>query len=197
MREYFIPCYVFDAMGAGLPEETEDAPIVRLSVQPGTVCPHALYFAFTQPAANEQRFLRKMDTAAIVTQVPLEGFPCILVPDVEKAYFSCCDALRQRVPQAKGVLVTGPKGKTLTRQLIAHVLKAQGGLLDIADGFQVDMTPWQSLHPYHQYWLQELRPDNPMGVSAAARAAAPTICVVTGPIGDLQGLTDGFSPDSW
>lgn len=242
VKEYFIPCYVFDAMGTGsfcvvpsdgllnggiggekmqqireyvrgrigpdleelptgaitlaelcqamglaAPAELEETPIVKLAAQVDATCPQALFFAEETPAMNELRELLKRNITAIVTREPIEDFPCILTEDVKKAYLAACAAVKQRAPKAKIVLVAGPEGKTLTREMTGYVLKSNGGVLTIKDSYQVDMAPWQNLHPYHEYCVQELRADHPLGVAAVAQTIAPNVCVITGM---MDGLAD-------
>ncbi len=182
------------AMGAQAPQGLSPAPIVKLAVQPWAACPKALYFSMGEPDALERVELKKRSVTALVSAEPVKDFPCILVPDVRSAYLAACAAVKARVPKVQNVLVAGPQGKTLTRELISHVLRAKGRVLTVRDGYQVDTAPWQELHPSHEYCVQELRPDHPMGQAAAVRAAAPQICVITGLLEELPALISAL-PD--
>lgn len=181
-----------DAMGVALPAEMKDRPVVKLTVQPRLACPGALYFSTGKETRFDMLDLPVWNLAGVVTETPIEGLPCIIVPDVKKAYLAACVAAKQRVHDAKIVLVAGPSGKTVTREMIGDVLEGNGGVLTIKDGEFVDMAPWQNLHPYHEYCVQELRADDPMGIEVAAKAVAPHICVVTGMMEGLADLVAGI-----
>lgn len=187
---------ICDAMGTELPADIQDGPVTKLAVQVGPTCPAALYFSTGTETVGELRELRKRKLIAAVTEMPMENLPCILVPDVRKAYLQACGAVMARVPEAKRILIAGPEEKTTTRELITHVLEGNGGVLGIADDYQVDTAPWQNLHPYHEYCVQELREDNPMGVAVAVKAAKPHICVLTGLVDNLKDLVAGLGQNS-
>jgi len=77
-------------------------------------------------------------------------------------------------------MITGNEGKTLTRELIADVLRTKYSVLDTDDSYHVDVSPWQDVHPNHDYCLTELRDDCPMGKGRVAATLNPDICVITG-----------------
>lgn len=185
-----------DAMETPLPADIQDGPVTKLAVQVGPICNGALYFSAGAENAAELRELRRRKVIAAVTREPIEKVPCILVADVRKAYLQACSAVMSRVPNAKRILVAGFEGKTITRELITHVLEGNGGVLGISDDYQVDTAPWQNLHPYHEYCVQELREDNPMGVAVAIKATNPHICVLTGMIDGLEELLSAMQSNS-
>lgn len=183
-------------MEVQLPENIKDGPVVKLAVQVGPTCPAALYFSSGTENIGELRELRKRKLIAAVTETPIENLPCIIVPDVKQAYLKACNAVMTRVPNAKRVLVAGPEHKTVTRELITHVLEANGGVLGIKDGYQVDMAAWQNLHPYHEYCVQELREDNHVGIEIAVKAVNPHICVLTGLVENVEALVSAMEQNS-
>lgn len=243
VKEYFVPCYVFDEIGTGrysvvpldgllnggvgcekmeqardyirnrigpdlpelptgaitlakacaamdvvLPKNIPNAPITKLAVQTGPTCPGALYFSTGKETPGDCRELPKRKLAAVVTQTDMPGLPCIIVKDVQKAYLQVCRAVQSQLSNAKYVLVVGASGKTVTRELIGEVLQGSGGVLTVRDDYQVDIAPWQNLHPYHEYCVMELREDNPLDTAVAVQAMQPHICVLTGMVKNLSDL---------
>jgi len=184
------------AMDVVLPAGIPDCPVTKLAVQTGPTCPGALYFSTGKETAGDKRELPKRKLAAVVTETPIPNWPCIIVKDVQKAYLQVCAAVRKKVNWAKTVLVAGNTGKTVTRELIGAVLRGNGGVLTIQDDYQVDMAPWQNLHPYHEYVVQELRPDYPMGMDIAIKSIQPHICVLTGRVENLSALVSNLEKDT-
>jgi len=243
VREYFIPCYVFDQMGTSrysvvpvdgllnggiggeklqqvreyvrnrigpdleelptgaislselcsvmstqLPAGMEDKPVTKLTVQVDAPGQNAVYFSMGNESDLDKRLMMRRSYTAIITKEPIENYPCILVEDVKKAYLAACSAVLARVPGAKRILVAGPEGKSLTCKIIDDVLENIGAVLTTLDRYRIDTAPWQNLHPYHAYCVQELRADNPMGVEVSVKANTPHICVITGMMDDLAQL---------
>ncbi len=54
------------------------------------------------------------------------GVPSIIVPDVTKALAMLAHHLRERLPDLKVVAITGSQGKTTTKDLLEHILSADG-----------------------------------------------------------------------
>lgn len=183
-------------MGVSLPEDMQDRPITKLAVQAGAVCTGALYFSTGTETPAELRELRRRDYAAVISQEPIDKCKCIIVPDVTMAYLQACEAVMNRTPEAIRVIIAGPEEKTTTREIITHVLEGNGGVLGIKDDYQIDTAPWQNLHPYHEYCVQELREDHPMGAGVAVKATKPHICVLTGMITGLDDLISAMEQDS-
>lgn len=170
---------ICQAMQVPVPDGMAQLPVTKLATQVGTTCRGAVYFSLEEETFYTKKELPKRELTAIIAEQPIEGLPCILVEDVKKAYEAACKVVREHCHKAKTILVAGGEGKTLTRQLIGEVLKTAYAVYTIADGYQIDMAPWQQMHPRHEFLIQELRDDHPLGVEVLARTIHPEICVVT------------------
>lgn len=184
------------AMGTELLQEVANRPIAKLVVYERMICPGALYFAMGELTEDEKRELRRRQVSSVVSYLPIEDYPCIRVPDVKQAYLAACRAVLARVPKATRILVAGREGKTLTRELVVSVLKETGRVLTVKDGYQIDSAPWQALHPSHDFCVQELRADNPVGAYTAVQATDPQICILTAMPEDFQGIVKALAEGS-
>ena len=187
---------ICDAMGVALPEGIADRPIAKLVLCEEMLCPGAVYFAMGELNTDEKRNLFRRGVAAVVSREPVEDYPWIPVSDVKQAYLAACRAVLDRVPKATRILVAGREGKTLTRRLIVSVLEEIGRVLTIKDGYQIHNAPWQALHPSHDFCVQELRADNPVGAYTAVQATDPQICVLTAMPHQLQDIVNALSDGS-
>ena len=61
-----------------------------------------------------------------ITRRPVEGGPCLLVPDVQKALEDLAVFARDRAPQVKRGAVTGSVGKTSVTQMVMQGLRQAG-----------------------------------------------------------------------
>ena len=172
--------------GVELPAGIADTGFSRVSAQAQRPAARALYFS----AGGEDKFLclqlRRHKPVAVVTETELEGQPCILVPDVKKAYLDLCTMIRSRLA-AKTVVVTGNSKKTLVRSAVVHGLRSAGRVLTHEDDVGIDEFCCLHLHPSHDYCVQELRPGHAMGEANAIRALAPQVLVVTS---DMEALPE-------
>lgn len=64
--------------------------------------------------------------AIAITRRPIEGGPCLLVPDVQKALEDLAVFARDRAPQTTRAGVTGSVGKTSVTQMVMQGLKRAG-----------------------------------------------------------------------
>lgn len=64
--------------------------------------------------------------AAAITRRPVEGGPCLLVPDVQRALEDLAVFARNRATAARRGAVTGSVGKTSVTQMVMQGLKAAG-----------------------------------------------------------------------
>ena len=179
---------ICDAMGASLAEEDRGIAVTKLCCEVGPSCRGALYFSYGGEAGYATRELTRRELCAIVAEKPIDGFKCIIVPDVREAFVRACEAVSRHANPARRILVAGGEGKTLARELISDALKTSYGVLDIKDGYDVDVTPWQNIHPYHDFCLMELRSENPLGARAVARSMNPDTCVITSFVEDVSDI---------
>ena len=175
------------AMGAERPYGRENEPVTGLSAQVGTARRGCLYFATKEEPPYAKRELTRREPAAVVCSEPLEGLPCIVVPDVEKAYKAASASVRAVCNKAKTVLVAGKENKTLTRLLVKTVLEEKYKVYSVSDGVHRDMAPWQRLHPMVEYCLMELPEDHPMA-AVLPQSVAPDVVILTGETPCLSAL---------
>ncbi|MGN6302504.1 MAG: UDP-N-acetylmuramoyl-tripeptide--D-alanyl-D-alanine ligase [Angustibacter sp.] len=64
--------------------------------------------------------------AAVLADRPVDGLPCVVVPDVQEAFAALATAVVQRVPDVTVIGITGSSGKTSTKDLLAGVLRELG-----------------------------------------------------------------------
>jgi len=178
-----------------LPEGMEYTAYQGICVQSDQLQPHSLYFALGPQSDYDLLMVRRRRPVTLVTDKPIEGYTCLVVPDMKQAYITLCKALRSRF-DSQLVLVAGPADKTETRCRIAQALKSKYRVLTHADGVFIDSAPWQHLHPSQDYCVQELRPDYPLGYAVAMEAMAPRICVLTGCMPGIDELVSALPENS-
>ncbi len=167
-------------------------PVTKLCTQSGAVRYGAVYFVLNELTLADKRRLIAADVAAVITPEPIDGLPCLITPDVAAAYRAAHALLRPLGNAVTTVLVAGHTGKTVTRELVARVLRAQGGVFTVNDDEHSDLSPWQDLHPYHHYCVLELRNDHPLSAREATALCAPDILVLTAFPCDVAALADGL-----
>lgn len=176
----------------GIENTLPDKPVTKLCVQSGTLCNGAVYFAFEKPEFNDRRRLFSTEVSAVVTDSEIEGLPCLVVSDVTEVYTKAYESLRSLGDKTKVVLVAGHTEKTVTRELLFRTLHTIGGVYTVEDGEHTDMSPWQNLHPYHDYCVLEYRADNPLGIRAAT-LCRPDVLVLTSVPCDVEGLAQSLA----
>jgi len=164
-----------------VPKGMEYKAFGRISAQAAYPENNMLYFSLGGESDFEKLQLRRRITTAVVTETPMEKQNCLIVPDVKAAYTKVCQAIRSRF-DATIIMVAGGTGKTKTKEALCHVLSSCGRVLTHEDGQGINTAVWQKLHPSHDFCVQELRPDFPMGVEIAVCTAKPRFCVVTGAV---------------
>lgn len=180
------------AMGLPCPEGQEDRPVTKLCTQSGTLCRGAVYFAFGKQTLTDRRRLIAMEPTAIISSEPIGDLPYIATDDVSAAYREAHAVIRPIGETARTVLVTGASGKTVTRELLARVLRSVGGVLTPRDGEHADLSPWQDVHPYHRYIVSELRADYPLNASEAVALYRPDVLVLTATPCNVAALMSGL-----
>ncbi len=184
---------VCDLWGVEKPAELPDAGFVRISSQAARPVERALYFSCGGGEKFSQLQLRRHRPTAVVSEEPMEGQSCIIVPDVRGAYLSLCREIRSR-HKAKLIAVAGGAWKTETKAALSRALLAGGRVLTHEDDVDIDEFCCLNLHPSHDFCVQELRSDHPMGMDIAARALAPDLCVLTACGHGLEELISAMEP---
>ena len=183
---------VCDVIGADAPEGSEYAPITKLCVRPFSVIGGALYFANGNENDQERAFIKAYYAQAVVAKEEWPGMKTVICDDPLAAYEKIATHLRSRF-DAKTVLIAGGYGKTEIREKIAYALSAKYGVLTQKDEFHIDSSVWQNLHPYHDYCVMEIRPDEPTAV--LSRVIKSEITILTGTVSVSQDESDLYVKD--
>ncbi len=91
--------------------------------------PGGLYVARVGEHADGHRFVEAAMAAGAVASLtthPVDGFPCVVVEDVERAFGRLARGVLDRLRDVTVVAVTGSSGKTSTKDLLAQVLATAG-----------------------------------------------------------------------
>lgn len=113
----------FVGAGEGGPTEAYGLDFDSRALQPGDI------FLALQGARDGHDFVPAAFAAgavAAVTRRPVEGGPCLLVPDVQRALEDLAVFARDRVKAARRGAVTGSVGKTSVTQMVMEGLKRAG-----------------------------------------------------------------------
>jgi UDP-N-acetylmuramoyl-tripeptide--D-alanyl-D-alanine ligase len=113
----------FTGVGTGGPREASGINFDSRALQPGDI------FLALQGARDGHDFVpQAFQSGAVVaiTRRPIEGGPCLLVPDVQGALEDLAVFARNRAPQAKRGAVTGSVGKTSVTQMVMQGLTRAG-----------------------------------------------------------------------
>ncbi|WP_299820107.1 UDP-N-acetylmuramoyl-tripeptide--D-alanyl-D-alanine ligase [uncultured Jannaschia sp.] len=136
--------------------------------------------------------------AALVSRVPegCEDAPLLVVDDVQAALEALGRAGRARTA-ARLVAVTGSVGKTSTKDMLRHVLAAQGvthaAIKSYNNHWGVPLT-LANMPRECQYGIVEIGMNHPGEIAPLVRLAAPDVAVVTnvGPV-HLEAFPDGLA----
>ena len=154
---------VCDIIGVVAPENSDFAPITKLCVRPFAVVKGALYFENGNETEQEKFLIKAYFAEAIIAKEEWAGIKTLICDEPMSAYEKVAKHLRARF-DAKTVLVAGGYDKTETREKIAYALSSKYAVLTQKDEYHIDSSVWQNLHPYHEYCVMEIRPDEPTEV---------------------------------
>ncbi len=113
----------FTGVGTGGPREASGINFDSRALQAGDI------FLALQGARDGHDFVpQAFQSGAVIaiTRRPIEGGPCLLVPDVQGALEDLAVFARNRAPQAKRGAVTGSVGKTSVTQMVMQGLMRAG-----------------------------------------------------------------------
>ena len=166
--------------GAEVPASLADAQVGHPVWDALAITPGVVYFTKGRPEDVFFNQIRVRGAAAVVAEEDFEcTAPVIVVKDAEKAYNDLFCAMTKRFA-AKTVTVCGREGKTKVRDLLRFILEQNFSVLTHEDGPHPDMGRFMDLHPFHDFYLQEQRPDYPtvdcdLYVETAADATAAAV----------------------
>ena len=178
-----------------------DWHVTGLSIDSRSLSPGDMFIALSA-ARDGHDFvadaLSKGAGAAMVSRLP-EGVdptaPLLIVEDVQQGLEALARAARVRT-QAKVLAITGSVGKTSTKEMAAHVLRAQAKTHAAEKSFNnhwgVPLT-LARMPQNAQYGVVEIGMNHPGEIAPLARMTQPNVALVTtvGPV-HLEAFADGI-----
>ncbi len=174
---------------ADAPENSEYTPVTKLCISPFATTAGSVYFARGKENDQQKFFIKAMFPNAVVATEEWQGVTTIVCENPIGAYEKVASYLRSRF-DAKMVLIAGGYGKTELREKISYALSSNYATLTQKDEYHIDSAVWQNLHPYHDYCVMEIRPDEPADV--LSRVIKPDLCVITGRVSMIQSENDAY-----
>ena len=185
-----------DAIGAEIKEEDASLSVTKLCTEVGPSCRGAVCFLTRDVYGYERKELERRSLTAVVSDKEIEGFRCLVVPDVREAFVRASELASRYANPATRIAIAGGEGKTLAREMIFRVLSESYSVLDANDCYHSDVTPWQGVHPYHEVCLMELRDGSYIGTKALAKSMNPDICVITSMTDELCDIVSSLKVGS-
>jgi len=190
------------ATGAKLADEIT---VCGISIDTRTLKPGDLFIALRTESGDGHRFLAKAKeagaAAAIVDHLPqdMPAPPLLVVPDTQKALTDLGEFSRARF-KGKVVAVTGSVGKTTTKEMLRHILSANGkthaALASYNNHWGVPLT-LALCPPDAEYAVIEIGMNNPGEIAPLACLARPHVGVITtiasahiGNMGGIEAIAD-------
>lgn len=177
----------------GVENTLPNRPVTKHCTQSGTLCYGALYFDIGEMDYNDKRRIRMANVSAVVTNKAIEGFSCIVVPDVVEAYKKAYKAQRNEFKHLCVTVVAGHCNKTATRELTARALRTLGRVYTPKDAAHIDIAPWGEIHPSHDHCVLELRQDYPLDVDVVSELIQPDNVIITSSPCDVVGLAQSLA----
>ncbi|WP_371157062.1 UDP-N-acetylmuramoyl-tripeptide--D-alanyl-D-alanine ligase [Jannaschia sp. 2305UL9-9] len=189
-----------DAAAATGGQAIGDWSVTGFSIDTRTIQPGEMFVAL-QAARDGHDFaaqaLDKGAGAALVSRIPegCEGRPLLLVEDVQAALEALGRAGRARTG-ARVIAVTGSVGKTSTKEMLRHVLAAQGrthaAIKSYNNHWGVPLT-LAATPPDADFAVVEIGMNHPGEIGPLAKMAAPHVAMVTivAPV-HLEAFDDGI-----
>jgi UDP-N-acetylmuramoyl-tripeptide--D-alanyl-D-alanine ligase len=183
--------------------------ISGISTDTRTLKPGELFVALKGDNFNGHNFiLQALEKGAhcVLVSEKVEGVPsefAIYVPDTLKAYQQLAACYRRKFNNLKVIGVTGSCGKTITKDLIAHLLAAQYRVLKTPGNLNNEIgTPniLVQLKEQHEFLVVEMGMRGRGEVALLAQMAQPHMGVVTNVaeshferLGSIQAIVDAKS----
>ena len=163
------------------PESIKNRKISRLCSNPDNVTPGSAFFGIVWTSKTELTSVYKKGAAAVITNRQIEGVPCLVVEDVNKAYCDVYAALHRRFNH-KTALVTGSVGKTTTKEIMEQVMSCKYVTHASPGNWNTrhtGMLIMQRLREYHEFYLQEVHEGDRNSAGMMSKALQPDYCVIT------------------
>lgn len=163
------------------PESIPDRYLTRLASQPSDVVAGSLFFGIIWRSKTELTDVVRKGAVAVITNRPIEGLPCLVVPDPSEAYIKVYSAIKKRF-DLPTILVTGSVGKTTTKQIMENILNSSFNTLASPGNNNTRHTAMlvmQRLREFHEVYLQEVHEGDPRSAYQISNALMPDCCVIT------------------
>lgn len=177
----------------GLPSSGEDCCFssIRFAMDSQPKCVAVLSDITSNPLSKTS-LTRKKELAAIalekgaallLSDEPLEGFDCVVVPDMFDAFCSVVRGVRDHF-NPKTIAITGSIGKTTTTEMVRTVIcskyKDTHYNTGSANNVRYCGTVVQNLRTNHGHYVQELMEGPPFGAaSTISKMVKPQAAIVT------------------
>lgn len=189
--------------GIRFPEGTNlDTCFTGICAWDNYLIPGALYAALPLygKMTPEQAFAR--GAKAIITEHQVEEYPCVVVPDIMKAYCLLCGHIQQKYSPYT-VAITGSVGKTTTKDMVNCVFsQAFNTFCDVENNNMTTLVGHmiQRMPTDCDCYIQEVHEGDPGSAHNISRIIHPNVAVITnigeshlGNFGSYEGLIKGVT----
>ena len=169
-------------LGAEQPDGIQRQFFSRLSSSPDTVQKGCAFFGLIWNGTEELHSMYKKGAAALVTNRPIDGLPCIVVDDIHEAYIRAGAAIRERYTQTTSIVISGSVGKTTTKEILECVCR--DNFITLASHGNMNtrhtaMSVMKTLRDYHEIYIQEAHEGDPRSLETIARIVQPRYAIIT------------------
>lgn len=182
------PQMLFEILAIGGEKNTHNLSDATLKRKVSQVCragsrfsSNCLCVSLYGDSDNVMRWAIKHGAIAVVTDHPIEGIPCIVVPSPEQFYANICSYYRS-MSSVKITAVVGSIGKTTTKRMITSVYSEHFKTFnDPENENQMDCIGYICQHiPYGtQMQVQEVSEDTPGCMKYMSQMLRPEVVVIT------------------
>lgn len=172
---------VCDLLSISRPEFIWNRRLSRVCTQPANVVSGCLYMGMTRNSEDDLKTAHANGASVIVTNRRVEGLPCLVVPDVNRAYCDISAGIKRRF-SAKTVLITGSFGKTTTKEILERVLGGKYRTLASSGNSNTrhsGLLTMQRLREYHDYYVQEVYEGERNSAEMLSRGLMPDYAIIT------------------
>lgn len=169
------------ALSVKQPTKVKNRSLSRLCSAHINVTQGSLYFGIVRNSDEDLRRAYKNGAAAVVTDRYVKDVPCLVVPDINKAYCDALRALKGRF-EVKTTLITGSAGKTTTKQLLELIAASKYNTLVSPDNWDTrhtGMLIMQRLREYHEFYIQEVHEGDRNSARMLSEGLCPDYAIIT------------------
>lgn len=169
------------ALSIAQPISVKNRCLSRLCSAHINVTKGSLYFGIIWNSDDDLRKACRSGAAAVITDRYVKGVPCLVVPDINKAYCNVLSAIKSRF-DIKTALITGSVGKTTTKQLLDLIVSSKYNTLASPgnrDTRHTGMLIMQRLREYHEFYIQEVHEGDKDSARMLSEGLCPDYAIIT------------------